>query len=146
MAASPSEPAQGADGAGPVRTASAHRGIPSRLNRTKTGMLTGQLGTEVERELDLVDLNLPAEVAVPAAMVYRSSGLGVYAVCVRYCTMPLERIAMIMNSSQVSGSNQLSQAAKIVFADGPAAPYRTVGRASVVAWFFQYSVRAEPRP
>ncbi|KAH8055462.1 hypothetical protein JL721_10190 [Aureococcus anophagefferens] len=47
---------------------------------------------------------------------------------------------MIMNSAQVSGSGQLAQASKIVFADGPLTPFRTVGRASIVAWFFQYSV------
>lgn len=73
-------------------------------------------------------------------MAYRSGGLGVYAVVVRYLTMPLEKIAMIMNSSQVQGRNQLAQAARICFADGALTPYRTVGRASVVAWFFQYSV------
>ena len=58
----------------------------------------------------------------------------------RYVTMPLERAAMIMNSSQVSGAGQMSQALRIVFGEGPLAPYRTVGTASVVAWFFQYSV------
>ena len=31
-------------------------------------------------------------------VVYRSSGLGVYAVVVRFCTMPLEKVAMIANS------------------------------------------------
>ena len=40
----------------------------------------------------------------------------------------------------MSGQGQLSQAAKIVFADGAMAPFRTVGRASLVAWFLQYSV------
>ena len=78
--------------------------------------------------------------ATGAAMVYRSSGLGVYAVVVRFSTMPLEKLAMVMNSSQVSGGGQLSKASKIVFAEGPLTPFRTVGRASVVAWFFQYSV------
>jgi len=74
-------------------------------------------------------------------VVYRSSGLGVYAVVVRFCTMPLEKVAMIANSSLVSsGSNQLGQAWRIAFADGPLAPFKTVGRASVVAWFLQYSV------
>lgn len=73
-------------------------------------------------------------------VTYRSVGLGVYAVAVRFATMPLEKLAMIMNSSQVSGSNQASKALKIVFKDGFATPYRTVGPASVAAWFFQYSV------
>ena len=80
------------------------------------------------------------QMADPASMAYRSFGLGCYAVVVRYCTMPLEKTAMIMNSAQVSGSGQLAQASKIVFADGPFTPFRTVGRASIVAWFFQYSV------
>ncbi|KAH8079593.1 hypothetical protein JL720_9340 [Aureococcus anophagefferens] len=80
------------------------------------------------------------QMADPASMAYRSFGLGCYAVVVRYCTMPLEKTAMIMNSAQVSGSGQLAQASKIVFADGPLTPFRTVGRASIVAWFFQYSV------
>ena len=84
--------------------------------------------------------NLPESVAIPAAMTYRSVGLGVYAVVVRYATMPMEKTAMIMNSSQVSGSNQMSKCMRIVFAQGPMAPYLTVGRSSVVAWFFQYSV------
>jgi len=83
---------------------------------------------------------LPDHVEGPAKMAYRSGGLGIYAVVVRYCTMPLEKVAMIMNSSQVSGSGQMSQAWKIVFADGMTTPFRTVGRASIVAWFFQYSV------
>lgn len=73
-------------------------------------------------------------------MAYRSTGLGIYAVIIRYITMPLEKGAMIMNSSQVGGSNQLSQAMRIVFADGPLTPFRTVKAGSVVAWFFQYSV------
>jgi len=59
---------------------------------------------------------------------------------IRYAGMPLERLAMVLNSSQVSGSGQFSQAANIVFKDGKLAPYRTVGRASIVAWFLQYSV------
>ena len=32
------------------------------------------------------------------------------------------------------------QALAIVFKDGPATPFRTVGPASITAWFFQYSV------
>ena len=83
---------------------------------------------------------LDPSLVVPAQMTYRSTGLGVYAVAVRFCTMPLEKLAMIMNSAQVSGQGQLRQAAAIVFRDGLATPFRTVGPASVTAWFFQYSV------
>lgn len=83
---------------------------------------------------------LPESIAAPAEMMYRSFGLGIYAVVVRYATMPLEKIAMIMNSSQVSGAEPFRQCFRIVFAQGPFTPYSTVGRASIVAWFFQYSV------
>ena len=83
---------------------------------------------------------LPAQLVDATQLSYRSVGLGIYAVVVRYSTMPFEKIAMIMNSSQVSGSNQLQQASRIVFSGGLLTPYRTVGRASIVAWFFQYSV------
>eukprot|EP00729_Bicosta_minor_P015245 gene15245-13928_t len=83
---------------------------------------------------------IPEDVQHNMQVTYRSVGLGVYAVVVRFATMPLEKLAMIMNSSQVSGSNQASKALKIVFADGFATPFRTVGPASVAAWFFQYSV------
>mmetsp|Transcript_5299 Transcript_5299/g.16190 ORF Transcript_5299/g.16190 Transcript_5299/m.16190 type:complete len:304 (+) Transcript_5299:519-1430(+) len=58
----------------------------------------------------------------------------------RFFGMPLERLAMVLNSSQVSGRGQFSQAVKIVFGDGVLAPFRNVGRASIVAWFLQYSV------
>uniref|UniRef100_A0A7S2DT09 Uncharacterized protein n=1 Tax=Octactis speculum TaxID=3111310 RepID=A0A7S2DT09_9STRA len=55
--------------------------------------------------------------------------------------MPLEMSAFIMNSSQVSGAGQLQQTLRIIFPNNDYfAPYRKVGRASVVAWFFQYSV------
>lgn len=73
-------------------------------------------------------------------VAYRSTGLGVYAVAMRCAGMPLERLAMVLNSSQVSGASQFGQACKIVFADGTLAPYRNVGRVSCVAWFLQYSV------
>lgn len=73
-------------------------------------------------------------------IAYRASGLGVYGAVVRYAGMPLERIALIVNSSQVSGANPLAQANKIVFKDGALAPFKLVGRASMIAWFLQYSV------
>ena len=84
---------------------------------------------------------LPEHLVTPCQTTYRSVGLGVYAVVVRYCTMPLEKVAMIANSSLVSsGKNQLGQAWKIATKEGLLAPYRTVGPASITAWFLQYSV------
>jgi len=58
--------------------------------------------------------------------------------------MPLEKVAIIMNSSQVSGAKgdfaRLALAMRLTFADGALGPYRVVGRASLVAWSMQYSV------
>ena len=47
------------------------------------------------------DGSLPSALAENIKMWYRSGGLGVYAVAVRFATAPLEKAAMIMNSSQV---------------------------------------------
>ena len=86
-------------------------------------------------------MSLPENLVTPCQTTYRSVGLGVYAVVVRYCTMPLEKVAMIANSSLVSsGKNQLGQAWSIATKEGLLAPYRTVGPASITAWFLQYSV------
>ena len=77
-------------------------------------------------------------------VVYRSSGLGIYGAIMRYIGMPLEKIAIIMNSSQVSGATsdlgRLRMSFQLAFQDGALAPYKVVGRASMVAWFMQYSV------
>ena len=73
-------------------------------------------------------------------MIYRSSGLGVWGMVLRYAGMPLEKIALFSNSSQVSGSNLIGQAVKLTFKDGILAPFKVVGPASAVAWFLQYSV------
>jgi hypothetical protein len=81
-----------------------------------------------------------SDVESGSLICYRAGGLGVYGAIMRWAGMPLEKIALFMNSSQVSGSNQLSQAVKLTFADGWGAPFRVVGRASLVAWFLQYSV------
>ncbi|EJK53585.1 hypothetical protein THAOC_26946 [Thalassiosira oceanica] len=58
----------------------------------------------------------------------------------RFAGMPLEKIALFMNSSLVNGSNQFRQAVKLTFEKGMLAPYRVVTSASLVAWFMQYSV------
>lgn len=73
-------------------------------------------------------------------MLYRSTGLGIWGAALRFVGMPLERIALIANSTQVSGSGSLLQSVRIAFQDGPLSPYRVVGRASIIAWFLQYSV------
>ena len=86
------------------------------------------------------DVGLPWTVAQPALVTYRSMGIGVFGATMRYVGMPLEKIALYMNSSQVSGKNQLAQATRLTFAEGALAPYRVVGPASLTAWFLQYSV------
>ena len=58
----------------------------------------------------------------------------------RFAGMPLEKIALFMNSSQVNGSNQFGKAVKLTFEKGMLAPYRVVTSASLAAWFMQYSV------
>ena len=58
----------------------------------------------------------------------------------RFVGMPLEKIALYMNSSQVSGQGQFQQAIRLTFVEGALAPYRVVGPSSLTAWFMQYSV------
>lgn len=70
---------------------------------------------------------------------YRSSGLGVFGTVLRYAGMPLEKFALFLNSSQVSGAGQMGQALRLTFAEGWLAPFRVVGPASLTAWFFQYA-------
>lgn len=85
-------------------------------------------------------MGLPVEVVAPSLVAYRSIGIGLFGATARYLGMPLEKIALYMNSSQVSGKNQLQQAVKLTFSEGLLAPYRVVGPASLTAWFLQYSV------
>lgn len=99
-------------------------------------------------------------------MTYRSTGLGIYGAIIRFAGMPLEKVALYMNSARVSGSNQFSQAFKLAFTYETnnncvasfkrpfkntqsmnlshymsfLAPYRVVGPSSLLAWFLQYSV------
>ena len=86
------------------------------------------------------DLNIPDEIAKPCLITYRSIGVGIFGFVMRWAGMPLERIAILMNSSQVSGSNQFAQSVRLTFKDGLLSPYRVVGPSSIAAWFFQYSV------
>jgi hypothetical protein len=83
---------------------------------------------------------IPMSVAQPTLVAYRSVGIGVFGAVMRWAGMPLEKIALYMNSSQVSGKNQLGQAIRLTFQDGALAPYKVVGPASVTAWFMQYSI------
>jgi hypothetical protein len=86
-------------------------------------------------------VGLPSFVAEPALITYRSVGVGLFGVGARFLGMPLEKIALFMNSSQVTaGSGQFRQAFELAFREGLLAPYRVVGSASLVAWFLQYSV------
>ncbi|KAL7486690.1 hypothetical protein ACHAW6_012637 [Cyclotella cf. meneghiniana] len=73
-------------------------------------------------------------------VAYRSVGIGTFGVVMRFVGMPLEKVALFMNSSQVTGQNAFAQSIKLTFQGGPLAPYRVVGPASLVAWFMQYSV------
>lgn len=87
-----------------------------------------------------VNVVVPPSDAESVLVTYRSAGIGLFGLVMRYAGMPLEKIALYMNSSQVSGRNQFSQSVRLTFQDGLFAPYRVVGKASVVAWFFQYSI------
>lgn len=87
---------------------------------------------------------IPESIESGVIITYRSTGLGLYGMIMRYAGMPLEKIALYMNSAQVSGKNQFRQAMELAFRDGKSrsflAPYKVVGAASGVAWFLQYSV------
>jgi hypothetical protein len=83
---------------------------------------------------------LPATIIQPALVGYRSVGIGAFGAMMRWAGMPLEKIALYMNSSQVSGKNPFGQAVRLTFANGVLSPYRVVGPASLTAWFMQYSV------
>jgi len=88
---------------------------------------------------------LPESVQSATMITYRSVSLGLYGASIRFVGMPLEKIALYMNSAQVSGENQLRQAIHLTFQDGKGgrsflSPYKVVGPASGTAWFLQYSV------
>lgn len=99
-----------------------------------------------EREMSHATItNLPSSVSESLLVSYRSVGIGLYGVAMRFMGMPLEKIALYLNSSQVvvsssSGHGQFRQAIHLTFREGYMAPYRVVGPASLTAWFFQYSV------
>lgn len=84
---------------------------------------------------------LPYFIAEPALITYRSVGVGLFGMGARFLGMPLEKVALFMNSSQVTaGRGQFRHAIQLTFQEGALAPYRVVGKASLVAWFLQYSI------
>eukprot|EP01083_Nonionella_stella_P048211 129057_1 len=83
---------------------------------------------------------MSSEMRDSVLVAYRSIGLGTFGAAMRFAGMPLEKIALFMNSSQVAGKGQFAQSIKLTFEGGALAPYRVVGPASMVAWFMQYSV------
>ena len=83
---------------------------------------------------------LPKSWETSVEVGYRSTGLGVWGMLLRYAGMPLEKIALEANSSRVQGSGQLMQATRNAFQEGWLAPFRVVTRGSLVAWFLQYSI------
>jgi hypothetical protein len=86
-------------------------------------------------------LGLPPSAAQPALVAYRSVGIGAFGAATRWGGMPLEKVALYVNSSQVSsGRGPFRQAVRLAFREGWTAPYRVVGPASLAAWFMQYSV------
>lgn len=93
-----------------------------------------------DTELQAEAVGLPLAIVEPTLVTYRSVGIGIFGVIMRFGGMPLEKVALFMNSSQVSGKNQMAQSLKLTFKDGALAPYRVVGPASLVAWFLQYSI------
>ncbi|KAL3823182.1 hypothetical protein ACHAXA_010066 [Cyclostephanos tholiformis] len=87
-----------------------------------------------------INVAMSSELEASILVAYRSMGLGTFGAGMRYLGMPLEKIALYMNSSQVTGSNQFGQSIRLTFREGYLAPYRVVGPASLVAWFMAYSV------
>ena len=85
------------------------------------------------------NMTMSSELQDSILVAYRSIGLGTFGAVMRFAGMPLEKIALFMNSSQVTGKNQFAQSIKLTFKEGALAPYKVVGPASLVAWFMQYS-------
>jgi hypothetical protein len=90
-------------------------------------------------ELHAVE-QLPTPLVQSILVTYRSIGIGCFGAFMRFVGMPLEKIALYMNSTQVSGRNPLQQAVRLTFNQGALTPYRVVGVSSFTAWFLQYSV------
>ena len=102
------------------------------------------VSTEHPQVLDSKECNaVPPNLEQPVLLTYRACGIGLFGVGMRFLGMPLEKIALFLNSSQVQhgSSSVLRQALQLTFPNGNLlAPYRVVGPASLRAWFLQYSV------
>ena len=81
---------------------------------TNTG---GKAAVIQRRDTDLVAerIDMPMAIVEPTLVSYRAAGIGVFGVLMRYAGMPLEKIALFMNSSQVSGKGQFKQAMRLTF-------------------------------
>lgn len=121
------------------------RSIRRTRSRLHGGIPSGSAVPHEEEEdrsakpAPLSDKGVDSDLTSSLLVGYRSVGLGLWGAVLRYAGMPLEKFALFMNSSQVSGSGQLGQAMRLTFAEGPLGPFKVVGRASLIAWFFQYS-------
>ncbi|KAI2489591.1 hypothetical protein MHU86_25010 [Fragilaria crotonensis] len=83
-------------------------------------------------------MGLPEAVVESALVTYRSVGIGVFGVIMRFSGMPLEKIALFMNSSQVSGPNPMRQSLRLTFAEGPLA--LSGRRPGIAGLVLQYSI------
>lgn len=113
---------------------SADAETPRRVNLGPRRLSSAPSGSTVE-----VDDPIASQLETWSLVGYRSSGLGVFGTVLRYAGMPLEKFALFLNSSQVSGSGQAGQAWRLTIKDGYLSPFRVVGPASLTAWFFQYA-------
>jgi hypothetical protein len=53
--------------------------------------------------------NMPLSVIQPVIVTYRSIGIGIFGATMRYIGMPLEKVALYMNSSQVTVHSSTSK-------------------------------------
>ena len=126
-----------------IRSSSAANVNPTtQLVGTNNDKTTESISKIQRRDTDVVAdrVGVPHFIVEPALVTYRSVGVGIFGMSARWIGMPLEKIALFMNSSQVQGKGQFRQAISLTFKEGAFAPYRVVGRASLIAWFLQYSV------
>jgi hypothetical protein len=103
--------------------------------------LNDNSSSSFQKENHDTSTSLPESIDSGLRMGYRSVGLGLFGATMRFIGMPLEKMALFMNSAQVSsGKGSLAQAVNLTFEKGIFTPYRVVSPTSGVAWFLQYSV------
>eukprot|EP01050_Picozoa_sp_SAG11_P012212 SAG11_NODE_1345_length_5147_cov_3.840729_3_plen_117_part_00 len=61
----------------------------------------------VDEHNNVDERGIPKHIRETVEVVYRSAGLGIWGAALRYVGMPLEKIAIISNSSQVCRSGSL---------------------------------------